>query len=254
MGKLEDRVAIVTGGARGIGGGTAVELAREGADVAILDIRPEADAAAVREEIAGLGRRCYYAQGDVTDQASDARFVEETVKRLGRVDILVNNTGRGARAPFLEADVAHAHSVFDVTFWAGFYMTQLAARQMVKQGEGGSVVFISSVHSYRPYANASSYNAAKAAVNHLAATLALELAPHRIRVNWIEPGWIDTPGEHEHFGKEMIEREGPKLLWGRLGQPAEIGRGVVFLASSEASYVTGTGLRIDGGFVLPNPR
>lgn len=123
---------------------------------------------------------------------------------------------------------------------------------MVSQGQGGSIIVISSVHASRPYPLATEYNAAKAAVNQMAATWAAELARHRIRVNVIEPGWIDTPGEREFYSEEQIRQMGAKLPLGRLGKPEEIARGVLFLASEEdSSYVTGSCLRIDGGFVLP---
>lgn len=138
--------------------------------------------------------------------------------------------------------------------WGAFHASQLAARQMVKQGEGGSIVMISSVHAYRPYPLSTAYNAAKAGLNHMAFTWAVELAAHRIRVNVIEPGWIDTPGERKYFSEEEIRERGKQLLLGRLGTPEEIAKGVAFLVSDEtASYVTGTRLRIDGGYVLPPP-
>ena len=180
--------------------------------------------------------------------------MSEAVRRMGRIDILLNNAGKGKREVFLEMDVKDVERVFSVVFWGGFHYGQLAAREMVRQGAGGSIIFISSVHAYRPYPHASGYNAAKAAVEHLAGTMAVELAPHKIRVNWIEPGWIETPGEHEHFGPKVISEEGAKLMWGRIGQPEEIAKGVLFLASDDSSYMTGSCLRIDGGYTLPNPR
>ncbi len=249
--KLQGCVAIVTGGARGIGGASAVELAANGADVAIADVRPAEEASAVIQKIEEHGRRVLYVQGDVSDRQHDADLVNRTVREFGRVDILVNNAGFSIRKPFIDADFEGAQRVMGVVFWAGFHLSQFAARHMIQQGQGGSIIFISSVHAVRAYPNAVSYNAAKAAMNHFAQSIALELAPHRIRVNWIEPGWIDTPGEHVAFTEEFIEQQGRKLLWGRLGRPEEIGKGVVFLASSDSSYMTGAALRLDGGFVLP---
>jgi glucose 1-dehydrogenase len=251
--KLEGRVAIVTGAARGIGGASAVELAAHGADVVLADLKPPEEACAVTSRIQELGGRLLYVQGDVSDRGHDAALVERAVERFGRVDILVNNAALSIRNPFLGFDPEDARRIFEVIFWAGFHLSQFAARQMIKQGGGGSIIFMSSVHASRGYAYAVAYNAAKAAVNHMARTIALELAPHRIRVNWIEPGWIDTPGEHLAFGDEYIEREGKKLLWGRLGRPEEMARGVVFLASEDSSYMTGACLRMDGGYVLGKP-
>lgn len=251
MTKLQGRVAIVTGGARGIGGASAVELASHGADVVVADILPESAAADVLNRISSFGRRAVYVQGDVTDPAVNAGLVEAAVANFARLDIVVCNAGRGLRQPFVETDLTEARRLFDLIYWAGFYLAQHGARQMIKQGEGGSIVFISSVHSVGAYANAVAYNAAKAAINHTARTIALELAPHRIRVNWIEPGWIDTPGERIAFGEDTVEQGGRQLLWGRLGRPEEIAKGVLFLASDDSSYMTGAGLRLDAGYVLP---
>jgi glucose 1-dehydrogenase len=249
--KLNGRVAIVTGAARGIGAASAIELAASGADVVLNDLKPAAEAAATVERIEALGRRAVYVQGDVATPEVNAALVEAAVRQLGRVDIVVANAGRGLRKPFVEVTVEEARSLFDLIYWAGFYLGQAAARQMIKQGWGGAMVFISSVHAVGAYANAVAYNAAKAALNHTARTMALELAPHRIRVNWIEPGWIDTPGERLAFGDATVERGGELLVWGRLGRPEEIAKGVLFLASDDSSYMTGAGLRIDGGYTLP---
>ncbi|MEO7652805.1 MAG: SDR family oxidoreductase, partial [Bryobacteraceae bacterium] len=127
-----------------------------------------------------------------------------------------------------------------------------AARQMVKQGTGGNIVVISSVHVERPFANSTAYNAAKAGVDRMARTWALELAPHGIRVNIIEPGWIDTTGERLHSTEEQRREGGRKLPMGRLGTPEEIAKAVAFVVSPNASYMTGSVLRVDGGFVLPH--
>ncbi|HWB95973.1 MAG TPA: SDR family oxidoreductase [Bryobacteraceae bacterium] len=249
--RLDGKAAIVTGGASGIGRATALELAAYGADVAVLDLAAPAQSATLLEEIEKLGRRAIYFHGDVGDRATISELIEQTVTGLGRVDILVNNAGINIRKPLLELEVEDVEKVWHVILWGTFHCSQLAARQMVKQGEGGSIVNISSVHAYRPFAASTAYNGAKAAINHMAATWAAELAQHRIRVNSIEPGWIDTPGERRTFASELLEKEGKKLPLGRLGQPEEIARAVRFLASDDASYITGTILRVDGGFILP---
>jgi glucose 1-dehydrogenase len=249
--KLAGKVAIVTGGARGIGGSTAVELARHGADVSICDVSPRAGAEGVIRQIGELGRKSLFFQANVGDRAAVERMIAETAERLGRLDILVNNAAKSIRKPFLELETQDVEQVWRVILWGTFHCSQFAARRMVSQGEGGSIVMISSVHAYRPFPNSTAYNGAKAAVNHMAATWAAELAQHRVRVNTIEPGWIDTPGEREYFTEEQIREEGRKLPLGRLGTPEEIARAVRFLASDDASYITGTCLRVDGGFVLP---
>jgi len=136
------------------------------------------------------------------------------------------------------------------TLHGAFYMSQLVARHMVERGKGGKIVFISSVHARRPFPRSVAYNAAKAGLNHMAFTIAGELLRHRINVNTIEPGWIDTPGEHETFGDDAIRDAAPTLPWGRLGTPEDIGKAAAFLASPDADYITGASLLVDGGFLL----
>lgn len=248
---MAGRVAIVTGGARGIGGASAIEFASRGADVVIGDILPREKAADTINKIEALGRRVAYVEGDLRRQEGNIALVDAAVKQFGRVDYVLCNAGAGLRRSFVELSAEDAHRIFELIFWAGYYLSQAAAKRMIEQGSGGSIVFISSVHSARGYANAVAYNAAKAAVNHMARTIALELAPHKIRANWIEPGWIDTPGERILFGDKMVDEGGQHLLWGRLGKPEEIADGVAYLC--EGDYITGYGLRIDGGYTLPRP-
>ena len=143
------------------------------------------------------------------------------------------------RADFLEYDPETFARVIEGTLTGGFHMSQLVARHMVARGGGGKIVFISSCHVKTPYARSVAYNAAKAGLNNMAFTIATELYRHRINVNVIEPGWIDTPGEHESFGSEAIAQAGPTLPWGRLGTPEDIGKAAVFLASDDADYITG---------------
>ena len=174
----------------------------------------------------------------------------ETAERLGSIDILVNNAAKSIRKPLLELDTADVEQVWNVILWGTFHCSQLAARRMVAQGRGGNMVMISSVHAYRAFPNSTAYNGAKAAVNHMAMTWAAELAQHRIRVNVIEPGWIDTPGERAFTSEERLREEGGKLPLGRLGTPAEIASAVRFLVSEDGSYVTGSIVRVDGGIAL----
>ena len=160
----------------------------------------------------------------------------------------------GAGGAFLDYDPELFERTIAGTLTSGFHMAQLVARHMVERGGGGRIVFISSVHAEMPQANSVAYNAAKAGLNHLMRTIAVELSPHRINVNAIEPGWIDTPGERATFSEEVIEREKEKLPWGRLGQPEEIGKAAAFLCSSDADYITGTVLPVDGCFRFKDSR
>jgi glucose 1-dehydrogenase len=248
---LQGKVALVTGAARGIGQATALELAQRGAEVAFCDLVEEERAAPTLVAIREAGRRALYVRCDVGSRPQIEDMFAETLREFGRLDILVNNAALSVRKPLLDLEVADVEKVFAVALWSVFHCSQLAARQMVAQGDGGSIVSISSVHAVRAFPLSTAYNGAKAAVNHMSRTWAAELAQYRIRVNTIEPGWIDTPGERNHYSEEQIREEGKKLPLGRLGRPVEIARAVAYLVSEQASYVTGTCLRVDGGIVLP---
>lgn len=252
--ELTGKVALVTGGNRGIGRGCALELAREGADVAINYRQHRDEAESVAEEVRAMGRRALVVQADVADRKRDEEMVAETVAELGRLDILIANAAYSKRVPFLEMEAEMMQRTLDVVVWGTFNCSQFAARQMVKQGEGGSIVVVSSVHAALPMPNAIAYNTAKAGINHMARTMAAELSPYRIRVNIIEPGWTDTPGERAFFSEEQIREDGKKLPWGRLGTSQEIGWGAEFLAGPRSEYITGTVLRIDGGYMVPPKR
>ena len=249
--KLEGKVAIITGGARGIGKASALAMAREGADIGICDLL-ESEGEETITEIEALGRRATFTQADVGKRADCERFFDDVQQTLGRVDILLNNAATSVRKPLIELEVADVEKTWGPTLWSVFHCSQLAARRMVKQGEGGSIISISSVHGVRPYPLSTAYNGAKAAVIHMSRTWAAELAQYGIRVNTIEPGWIDTPGEREYASDEEIQSLAAQLPLKRLGTPEEIAGLVVFLASDKDSgYVTGSSLRMDGGFILP---
>lgn len=248
--KLDGKVALVTGAARGIGKGCALELARAGADVAINDRTASPDALATIREIESLGRRGLLVEGDAFARDAVSGILRRTLEAFGRVDILVSNPAFSRRGDFLGYDPDLFDRTLQGTLCGGFHMSQLVARHMVERGGGGKILFISSVHAEVPYVRSVAYNAAKSGLNHMAKTIAAELLKHRINVNLIEPGWIDTPGEHETFGDRMIAEAAPTMPWGRLGTPADIGRAAVFLCSQDADYITGTTLVVDGGFLL----
>jgi glucose 1-dehydrogenase len=246
--KLAGRKALVTGAARGIGRGCALELARAGADVAVNDFNRPALLDETASEVRALGRQAVTTDGDAFDRAACRHIVGRALEALGRIDILVSNPAKNARAFFLDYDPAAFEAVVRATLTGGFHMSQLVARHMVERGGGGKIVFVSSVHVHIPFARSVAYNAAKGGLNHMAFTIANELAAHRINVNIIEPGWIDTPQEHESFGDEVLAQVAPTLPWGRLGTPADVGKAAVFLASDDADYITGSTLLVDGGF------
>lgn len=248
---LKGQTAIVTGAGRGIGRAIAVALARAGADVAVNDHPRSEDAQGVVDEIKALGRRALLVKADVGDWASVDRMVEDTVAAFGHLDIAVTNAVYADRGPFHEVDLDGFARTIQVTMWGAFYAVRAAATRMIARDKGGSIVVISSPHAYLPIPHAMAYNMAKGAVDQMARTAAMELVDHRIRVNIVHPGWVDTPGERKFASDEQIARSAPKLPWKRLARPDEIARGVVFICDPESDYMTGSTLQIDGGGTLP---
>ncbi len=247
--RLKGKTALVTGAGRGIGKGCALELAREGAIIVANDRPGSPDLSTTIREIEAAGGKAVPVESDVFSRSGCERLVNDAIEAAGAINILVSNPALSVRQPFLDYDPETFERVIQATLIGGFHISQLVARHMVTNGNGGKIIFISSVHAQMPYTKAIAYNAAKAGLNHMARTIARELTPHRINVNIIEPGWIDTPGEHESFSSAVIEAQAAALPWGRLGTPAEIGKAVTFLASADADYITGTIMRVDGGYV-----
>jgi glucose 1-dehydrogenase len=240
------KTALVTGAGRGIGKGCALELARDGADLVINDRPGSLDLAQTASAIRALGRTCTTIEADVFSRAGCEELVSRALNAAGWFDILISNPAYNKRSDFLDYDPSDFERVIQGVLVSGFHVSQLVARHMVERGGRGKILFISSVHAPVPYAKNSAYNAGKAGLNHLCRTIAVELARHRINVNAIEPGWIDTPGERAVFGDDVILNEGAKLPWGRIGTIEDIGRAASFLCSDEADYITGTILRVDG--------
>jgi glucose 1-dehydrogenase len=249
--RLQGKVAIVTGGSLGIGAGIVRRLAQEGAAVT-LDYHVHRDAAdAIAQEIRAGGGKVLVVQADVSDVASVQNLVTQTVQSFGRLDILVNNAGIEQPQPFLEV----AQDAFDrqiATDLKGpYFAAQAAARQMVAQGNGGAIINISSVHEDIPMVGNAVYCAAKGGLRMLTRTLANELAPHGIRIVNVGPGAIETPinkatlADPQKHAALLAE-----IPLGRLGQPDDVANAVIWLASDEASYVTGTTLFIDGGLMI----
>ena len=246
---LQGKFALVTGSSRGIGYGCALEMARAGADVAINYLDDESEAIGVVKEIEALGRRSLAIQGDVSKEEDIQRLVNRTVEVLGGLDLFVANAAFSDREPMLTANMTGFRRTIDVCMWGAFYGVRYASLQMVKQGKGGSIVVISSPHATIPFKNAMAYNMAKAAVDQMARTAALELVEHRIRVNIIHPGWIDTPGERKFYSEEDLKNGAKHIPAKRMGNVNEIGRAAVFLHSED--YMNGSTTLMDGGNTLP---
>ncbi len=248
---LAGKIALVTGASRGIGSATALALAQAGCDVAINFRSHPEEAARVADAVRAAGRRPLLIQADVADLAAVEHAVAQTVGEFGRLDVAVSNAAYSDREPFYEAEMAGFRRTVDVTMWGAFHLLRASARQMIAQGHGGAVAIVSSPHAFVPVPLSMAYNMSKAAIDHMARTAAIELVEHRIRVNLVHPGWIDTPGERKFTSDEQLQRAAQKLPWKRLGVPEEIARGIVFLCDPDSDYLTGSSLLIDGGITLP---
>jgi len=246
---VANKVVVITGAARGIGWGIAQVLAGAGAKVVLADLLPE-----VVDAAAAIGPSAHAIRCDISTPEANREMIAKAVRTFGRVDALVCSAIASRRGPFLEVSEADLRFTLSAGLFGAFFSCQAAARQMVEQGEGGSLLIVGSVHVHRHYPNCSSYNMAKAAVHSMARTIAAELAPHRIRVNSILPGWTDTPGELAFATAEELQRAGESIPAGRLGKPEDVGNAARYLLSNEAEYVTGAELLVDGGFTLLSKR
>lgn len=251
MPRLAGKNVLVTGSSRGIGKGCILEMAKEGANVAINYNSHKGEAEDVAAEAKKFGVKAIVLQGDVSDRLRVEAMIAETASAFGSLDCFVSNAVYSDRQLMIEANLDGFKKTIDVGMWGAFYGVRGAALQMVKQGKGGSIVVISSPHAVLAIPTAMAYNMAKAAIDHMARTAAVELAPHRIRVNIVHPGWIDTPGERKFFTEEQLEKGGKALPWKRLGRPDEVGKAVAFVSSDDAEYMTGGTLTVDGGVGLP---
>jgi NAD(P)-dependent dehydrogenase (short-subunit alcohol dehydrogenase family) len=248
--KLQDRIALVTGGANGIGAACARRFVAEGARVVLVE-RDEAAGAALAAE---LGAAAHFIDGDVTASGFAAQCVVQARERYGRLDVLLNNAGITHACGFLELDEADFDRVLAINLKSYFLFGQAAARAMVEQGGGGAIVNMSSVNAILALPDQVPYVVSKGAVNQLTRVMAMGLAPHGIRVNAIGPGTIATELARRAVMGSPEARH--KLLsrtpMGRLGEPDEVARVAVFLASEDASYMTGQTVYPDGGRLALN--
>jgi glucose 1-dehydrogenase len=251
MGRLEGKVALVTGAAheRGIGRGIVRELAAEGARVAVADIAYEQMGGELAREVNG---RFYLA--DVSDRAQVDELVQRVESDLGPLDVVASNAGVADWHAFTEITGESFDRIVAVNLTGAFNVGRAAARTMVTRGEGGRIVFTSSVHVQMPFPRMAVYGATKQGLRALCESMAIELAPHGITVNHVGPGWVlsalNDPSPAAASPEELAKSLATVPLGGRPADPRELGRAVVYLASSDGDYVTGEYLRVDGGFVV----
>ena len=246
MGKLDGKVALVTGSSRGIGRGIALAFAHEGADVIVNYRRDEGAAHATADQIQSFGRKAVAIQADVADWQQVQTLAARAIEEFGRFDIVVANSGIASRvAPLWEFDIDHWHKVINTNLHGVFYTCRATVGHLVER-RSGNVILISSIGADQCAPLGAPYYASKAAVNALTKCLAKECAPAGVRVNCIAPGLISTD-----MGDRLIKFYGDMVLnsipLGRPGQPEDVGRAAVYLASDDASFVTGKVLRVDGG-------
>lgn len=248
---LSGRTAIVTGGAMGIGLGIVRRLHEAGANVLIADL-DEAQAGAQAQAL--LRERPDSAtavHGDISDADSVRRVVDTAVERFGSLDILVNNAGIYPFLPFEQMDVATFRRVLDVNLVGLFLCTKAASERMIAQGRGGRIVNVTSIDALHPsMIGLAHYDASKHGAWGFTKNVALELAKHGICVNAVAPGGIKTPGATGTANEDSMKEFEAAIPMGRLGEPDDIGRTVLFLASDLASYMTGTQVVVDGGRLL----
>ena len=250
--RLKDKVAIITGAGAGIGEAIAVRFAEEGARLILNDISEESAQSAV-DLVRKMGAEAVAAVGDVSSESDAARLTQTALDTFGRLNILVNNAADFTQKSVDDASVADWEKVLKVNVIGTALVSKYAARAMM--GGGGSIVNIGSMSGIVAQHNFATYNSSKGAVLTMTRCMALDLAPHKIRVNTVCPGCVVTSASHREIARlgitfeEWRARVAPGHMLNRLGEPREVANAVLFLASDEASFITAEELLVDGGFI-----
>jgi len=251
---LKGKSAIVTGGNTGIGKAIVLALAEEGANVCIDYVAMPEAAEELERKVASLGDQAIGVKADVSKVADLQTLIDETVKAFGRLDVMVNNAGVETRTSVLDTPEDRYDFVMNVNLKSAFFGTQLAAKQMIKQGDGGRIINITSVHEDWPMPGNTPYCLSKGGMRMLTRTAGVELAPHNITVVGVGPGAVDTPINKEtEADPEKMKTLNAAIPLGRVADPSEIGSLVAFLAGDGASYVTATTIFADGGIMQGSP-
>jgi NAD(P)-dependent dehydrogenase (short-subunit alcohol dehydrogenase family) len=248
--QFSGKVVLVTGAQQGIGRATALAFAAAGADVAINWLDDETAAAAVADGVRAAGRRTLLHQADVARLDAVRAMVTAVAAELGPIDILVNNAGVFPRVPFLDIEERDWDFVLDVNLKGACFATQAAARAMVADGRRGAIINLTSGAAFRGSPRGVHYCASKGGILSMTRQMALELAPHGIRVNCIAPGLTDTAQPRYGMSEDELFAAGRLLPLGRVAEPAEIARAALFLASDDAGFITGQCLHVNGGGYL----
>ena len=242
MGKLQNKVAVITGGASGIGAATAKLFVSEGAKVVLVDLNEE-KGKAFEAELKALNAEALFVKANITSEEDVANIFKQTIEAFGKVDVVFNNAGIGRVQPSHDLEYSEWRNIVNVDLDGVFLVAREAIREMLKAG-GGTIVNTASMYGWVGSPGSAAYNAAKGGVINLTRSLALEYAEQNIRVNSLSPGFIDTPIIPEE-SKQVLASMTPMK---RLGQAEEMAKAVLFMASDDSSFMTGNSLIIDGGY------
>jgi glucose 1-dehydrogenase len=251
---LAGRVAIVTGGNSGIGKAIALALAAEGANIVIDYVADPSSTLDLERQIAALGDRALGIEADVSKVADLQKLVDGAVSRMGRLDIMVNNAGIETRTSVLDTTEAQYDKVLEINLKSAFFGTQLAAKQMITQGEGGRIINVTSVHEDWPMPGNTPYCLSKGGMRMLTRTAGVELGPHGVLVVGVGPGAVETPiNVSTMLDPEKMKTLDAAIPIGRMARPEEIASVVAFVAGEGASYLTATTIFADGGIMHSSP-
>jgi len=251
---LKNKVAIVTGGNSGIGQAIVLELARQGANIVIDYVAHPEATEELERKVAALGDKCTGVDADVSQIADLQKLVDTAVAKLGRLDIMVNNAGIETRTSILNTTEDQYDAVLKINLKSAFFGTQLAAKQMIKQGGGGRIINITSVHEDWPMPGNTPYCLSKGGMRMLTRTAGVELAPHNVLVVGVGPGAVATPINTSTMDDPtLLKKLDAAIPLGRMAQPGEIASVVSFLAGAGASYLTAMTIIADGGLMQSSP-